>query len=55
MYLQVEEKTYSLWKEAIKIVLNLVEFIVDMQDIAMIEISKGFLLVRPPRPIPGVY
>lgn len=54
MYLPVEEETYSLWKEAIKIVLNLVEFTVDMQDIAMIEISKRFLISETPHPIPGV-
>lgn len=50
MYLRVEEETDSLRKEAIKIVFNLAEFTFDMQDVAVIEISKGFLLVRPHTP-----
>jgi hypothetical protein len=40
-----------LWKYAIKIVLDLLEFVVYIQDIPMIEISKGFLLVRPHTPL----
>lgn len=53
MCLLVEEETYSLGKDAIEIILNSLEFIVYMQGIPMIGISKGSLLVRPHDPLLG--